>query len=410
MLVRSISKSSFVFHHREAFTDVLYRDRFRTLQFNLTKVDRVLLHKRIVSGQILPKEISTMSSTDLADEDTKQSIKIAEQEALEHSILQKSAAPRAKITHKGLQDIEDVNGGWRELGREREREADEQQRMERERSARLRAAQQSMARQRTASVSVPPESPISPQTPSAPWGAPPPPPSPAYEQDAPRPHAFEHATTEPSSEPELNLADLINIDDDPMVDIRSGQEVVAPSPGRDSRPATPSSASPIIGISPFASRPSQPEAPKPSFDLNAIWGPSEAKETEPDDEPPAMAIDEPMRPVEPETTGLADDQDFDMFLEEKEPERPMSPHSIQAAFDALPPVWTGKVNVIIIRAMFDSLINRLYRSSRCLWTRVSRKKHLSWLVRLVVAFWMLSHRFGELCSRPRCLQSLEGFR
>jgi hypothetical protein len=48
-----------------------------------------------------------MSSTDLADEETKQSIKIAEKEALEHSILQKTKAPRAKITHKGMVDIEE---------------------------------------------------------------------------------------------------------------------------------------------------------------------------------------------------------------------------------------------------------------------------------------------------------------
>ncbi|KIY51834.1 hypothetical protein FISHEDRAFT_29202, partial [Fistulina hepatica ATCC 64428] len=75
-----------------------YKDRFRMLQFNLSKKDRVQLHKRIVSGQISPKEISLMSSTDLADEGTKQSIKMAEKEALEHSILQKTTAPHAKIT------------------------------------------------------------------------------------------------------------------------------------------------------------------------------------------------------------------------------------------------------------------------------------------------------------------------
>ncbi|EEB97061.1 hypothetical protein MPER_03698, partial [Moniliophthora perniciosa FA553] len=75
-----------------------YKDRFRTLQFNLSKPDRVMIHKRIASAQITPKELSGMSSTDLANEELKQSIKIAEQEALEHSILQKITAPRAGIT------------------------------------------------------------------------------------------------------------------------------------------------------------------------------------------------------------------------------------------------------------------------------------------------------------------------
>ncbi|KAF9011608.1 hypothetical protein BDZ89DRAFT_1225111 [Hymenopellis radicata] len=78
-----------------------YKDHFRTLQSSLSKVDRVVLHKCIVSRQITPKEIFTMSSTDLADEETKQSIKFAEQEALEHSILQKTTAPHTKITHRG---------------------------------------------------------------------------------------------------------------------------------------------------------------------------------------------------------------------------------------------------------------------------------------------------------------------
>ena len=91
------------------------------LTFNLAKADRVTLHKRITSLTLPPKELSLMSSTDLADEETKQSIKIAEQEALEHSILQKTIAPRAKITHKGMVDIEDMNTEA-SIARERERE------------------------------------------------------------------------------------------------------------------------------------------------------------------------------------------------------------------------------------------------------------------------------------------------
>ncbi|KAJ7116022.1 hypothetical protein C8R44DRAFT_555763, partial [Mycena epipterygia] len=75
-----------------------YKDRFRMLQFNLSKIDRTVLHKRIASADITPKEISLMSSTDLANEQTKQSIKIAEKEALEHSILEKTVVPRAKLT------------------------------------------------------------------------------------------------------------------------------------------------------------------------------------------------------------------------------------------------------------------------------------------------------------------------
>ena len=107
------------------------------LTFNLSKPDRVILHMRIASSRISPKELSTMSSTDLASEEEKESIKKLEQEALAHSILKKSTVPRAKITHKGLQDIEDVTGAAQREA-EREREDEEEERIERERLARLR--------------------------------------------------------------------------------------------------------------------------------------------------------------------------------------------------------------------------------------------------------------------------------
>ena len=51
-----------------------------------------------------------MSSTDLADEKTKQEIEIFEKEALEHSTLTTITALRVKITHKIFKDIENVTG------------------------------------------------------------------------------------------------------------------------------------------------------------------------------------------------------------------------------------------------------------------------------------------------------------
>ena len=335
------------------------------LQFNLSKVDRVIIHQRITSGNISPKEISLMSSTDLADEETKQSIKIAEKEALEHSILQKSAAPRAKITHKGLQDIEVVNGeasSAHEIERHREQEQEEEERRERERMARLRTVQ----RQRTASVSVPPESPTVLQSPSEQWGAPPPVPLHAMPPDEAASSATSRApfftntsplSAEPSSfsEPELNLADLINIDDDQ--DTAAG--ITSSSP--PNRPAIvkaePASSStdtsfpaPVLtGISPFAARPRAP-----SFDLNALWNaPRNEPSTTPTEAVPSATIastevqshdsndkDENMDIESQE----ANDQDFDMFLEEKEPEAPeASQVATPQNIEALPSVWSGKV-------------------------------------------------------------------
>ena len=87
---------------------LFFRDRFRMLQFNLPKTDRVALRKGIATGKISPAQLNVMSSTDLADEHTKHEIEVAEKEALAHSILQKITAPLAKMTHKGYETIEDV--------------------------------------------------------------------------------------------------------------------------------------------------------------------------------------------------------------------------------------------------------------------------------------------------------------
>ncbi|KAG7093685.1 hypothetical protein E1B28_007343 [Marasmius oreades] len=340
-----------------------YKDRFRTIQFNLSKPDRVVIHKRIATNQISPKEISLMSSTDLANEELKQSIKIAEQEALEHSILKKTTAPRAKITHKGLEDIEDLNGNIQD----RDRRHEDEERMERERLARLRSAQ---PRQRTMSVSVPPESPVVPQG-GASWGAPPPVP----------PHAFSPTEVVPSGdfnpqrpsllvnaesdiviqEPELNLADLINMEDDPRPEDASdppqSSTAVAKPLGVGDEGGIKSPVSPLhppappTPLSPFANVPqsaNETTTTDPFFNLNTLWS--------------VPARDAPISPVEQNSNtpssqgdntdvvmgssdplgGGANDGDFDMFLEEKEP---LTPEASRQLFEGLPIVWDGKISM-----------------------------------------------------------------
>ncbi|KAJ3815288.1 hypothetical protein F5876DRAFT_31060 [Lentinula aff. lateritia] len=336
-----------------------YKDRFRMLQFNLSKIDRVVLHKRIVSGHITPKEISVMSSTDLANEELKQSIKSAEQESLKQSILTKSNAPRTKITHKGLEDIEDISG--RDSNRERERQLEEEERMEKERLARLRAVE---PRQRTVSLSVPPESPVVPV--SEGWGAPPPVPPHALdmarETNATRPPLYLHTSSDLGiTEPEMNLADLINIDDEPG----SNQTVASP---KDVQESIEADALVVLrsptGISPFAIQPApspstsspsaqlpsaQPPTPRSSiFDLNSLWSRSNSSNLS---SGPSTSAAEPTANVEPDDQNdvvmdsepvAANDQDFDMLLEEREPEKP---EMVQTTFDTIPQVWTGKINM-----------------------------------------------------------------
>ncbi|KAL0065796.1 Transcription factor bye1 [Marasmius tenuissimus] len=346
-----------------------YKDRFRTIQFNLSKRDRVVIHKRIASNQISPKEISVMSSTDLANEELKQSIRIAEKEALEHSILKKVTAPRAKITHKGLEDIEDINGSLRES----ERRQEDEERMERERMERLRAAP---PRQRTMSMSIPPESPVVPQSGES-WGAPPPVPShvfsptdgiPSGDFNPDRPSLLVNTDSDMvMQEPELNLADFINIDDEPDTEEASKD---TPHPSASLPDATlpmdatglksPVSATtsqpppPTTPISPFANvqhHPSTPtDTPTTSFNLNSLWSvPSHGSPMSPVDgetsTPPSReegGVDVVMGSTEPLGGGAANDGDFDMFLEEKEP---LTPEAARALFDAMPHVWTGKISM-----------------------------------------------------------------
>jgi hypothetical protein len=336
------------------------------LQFNLSKPDRVVLHKRIVSGEITPKEISLMSSTDLANEELKQSIKIAEKESLEHSILQKTKVPRAKITHKGLQDIEDMNGEVRAVEPELEIDQEEERR-ERERLSRLRAVQTQPQAGSTSvttpgRVSVPPESPVVPSpsvwteshaVPASATSVHHSPVSPVFDRP-PANQLFVHTSQDyHMAEPELNLADLINIDEDSPVQDGSVSAVTAPSVMDDS-PTTEAQSSNLpsstpkspTGISPFAASITKTEPSRSSFDLNSLWAAPKsdvsAVKPHPTEEPKQNFMDQEILGEE------ANDQDFDMFLEKEQDERGTAGASNtidaqQAAFDGLPQVWTGMV-------------------------------------------------------------------
>jgi hypothetical protein len=326
-----------------------------------------------------------MSSTELASQEQQESIKQAEQEALEHSILVKTTVPRSKITHKGLQDIEDVNEDS-VVAKQRERElemAEQERERERERLARLRTVQpRAHTHSNPPSASVPPESPVVPSSTSAPWDAPPAVPL-AQTSD------FTHAV-----DPELNLGDFIHIDDEPPESIASSM-VAAPdvpasvseSPAAGQGSGQQGQSTPMTGISPFA--PNKPDMPpRASFDLNTLWSapppppppaPNEDNTSgegpEANDNGEAMDIDTPTPPVEegklrageptsvaePEQGGVGgvehegeggDDLDFAMFLgqeeedkdKDKETKEQASRPDPQVVFEGLPHVWNGIVS------------------------------------------------------------------
>ncbi|KAI6041284.1 hypothetical protein EDC04DRAFT_1305898 [Pisolithus marmoratus] len=353
-----------------------YKERFRMLTFNLSQVDRVAIHKRICFSSISAKEIALMSSTDLANEETKQSIKMAEQEALEHSILQKTTVPRAKITHKGLQDIEDVNGEATTLVREREkeREREEEERRERERQARLRAAEQHQKQQSNSMPqgSVPPESPVTSHGPA--WSDP----SSATLQVA-SPGSFsptignsERSPTQSLfaphvsdyqmalSEPELDIADLIHLDEEPSpresaTDLQptatleksaTSDEHVSSAQHDPSPQDLSAIASSTVHDSAMEvqNKPATLESPvKTSFDLNALWSaPKEESVTQQTQQ--ASVLEFKDHPMSTDTSHQeATDQDFDMLLEKTQDAEVKSAEDPEAVLKAMPTVWQGKI-------------------------------------------------------------------
>ena len=94
------------------------------LTFNLGHSDRVSLRKGIATGSIVATDLAEMSSADLANEQAKQDMEKAAQEALHQSILKvQTSLPRAKITHKGEELIEsNVSSEVQRVGEEEERE------------------------------------------------------------------------------------------------------------------------------------------------------------------------------------------------------------------------------------------------------------------------------------------------
>jgi hypothetical protein len=395
-----------------------------------------------------------MSSTELASQEQQLSIKQAEQEALAHSILIKSNVPRAKITHKGLQDIEDVNedSAVAKQRRERELEMAEEER-ERERLARLRTVQ---PHSNPPSASVPPESPVvaSASSASAPWNT-----------TAPQGQGTEAHAGAAAVDSELNLGDFIHMDDEPpeaspltittTSTTATNTVAAAPSATAISEPLSATTTlTPITGISPFA--PSKPDMPpRASFDLNALWsapapppapmpsseeqdGDAKEKEEEkeeavrgggegepmemdlgtPTDEPAvsasasaastsvavAVASGEPEREVEQE--GESDDLDFAMFLGQEEEEgkgksaRPeASIPDPQAVFDGLPRVWNGVVRTLSISSLTRArmLIGVGGRRLACRSTRPYRRNSVWMRARLAGGLSPRTRRSGALC-------------
>ena len=321
------------------------------LSFNLSQPDRHLLRRSIGTHTLPALQLSKMSSVDLANEQTKQQIEAANRESLEHSILtQRPVAARAKITHKGEEIIEDLVGD--DIGR---RIRDEEQRdSERERE------REKGARERTKMLPPPlptlkepsfkgPQDILAQQHNAASQKA--------AQTQAQAQHPTSFATsplTDVAAEPSFKFDDLIAIDLPDDTPPQDGTSV-------DSDTKATISASPPVHVKPDVLAPSAADsATSPtssrsaSFDLNHVWS-STSSEPPPQDSSgsPILSarVDDPQDPpnIDIDLGTAADDEDFDMFLDQPEsaataPLR-SGPEAERAEFEALPIVWSGNVRV-----------------------------------------------------------------
>lgn len=318
------------------------------LSFNLSQPDRHHLRRLIGTHSLPALQLSKMSSVDLANEQTKQQIEAANRESLEHSILiQRPVAARAKITHKGEEVIEDLVGD--DIGR---RIRDEEQReSERERE------REKDARDKTKMVPQPPPTPKEPsfkgpqdilaqQHNAASQKAA------QLQAQAQRstPSTISTSLTDAATEPSFKFDDLIAID---LPDDSPPQES-APF-DTDTKATTPDSSLAHVKTHEVSadSTTSPSAARSPLFDLNDVWSgaPSE-QPNQGSSESPILSTraDDTREPpsIDIELGTAADDEDFDIFLDQPEsnlavPSR-SGPETDRAAFEALPIVWSGNVS------------------------------------------------------------------
>lgn len=84
-----------------------YKERFRTLHFNLKDDKNPQLRARVVLGQIIPKDLIHMTSEEMANSEIQLLAESVRAQSTKNSVLKQTEAPRIRRTHKGEEIIED---------------------------------------------------------------------------------------------------------------------------------------------------------------------------------------------------------------------------------------------------------------------------------------------------------------
>lgn len=99
-----------------------YRDRLRTILFNLKDKSNTSLRQKISSKELTADKLAAMGNDELANDEIRKEVEQKKKENLEQSILKKEAAPLRKLTHKGEIDIDYENANMSRMVAERENE------------------------------------------------------------------------------------------------------------------------------------------------------------------------------------------------------------------------------------------------------------------------------------------------
>ncbi|KAK9449069.1 transcription factor S-II, central domain-containing protein [Limtongia smithiae] len=86
-----------------------YRDKFRTVSFNLKDAKNAHLRERVLSGELEPEHIVKMTPEELMNPELQRLAEAVRAESISQSILKKSDVPRIRRTHKGEEFVGDVD-------------------------------------------------------------------------------------------------------------------------------------------------------------------------------------------------------------------------------------------------------------------------------------------------------------
>ncbi|KAK9238404.1 transcription factor S-II, central domain-containing protein [Lipomyces kononenkoae] len=86
-----------------------YRDKFRTILFNLKDTKNSVLRQRVLSGEITPDHLVRMAPEEMMNPELQKLAEAVRAESISQSILKKVEAPRIRRTHKGEEFVGDVD-------------------------------------------------------------------------------------------------------------------------------------------------------------------------------------------------------------------------------------------------------------------------------------------------------------